>query len=171
MLLMDGRREDASDAKGGLPDDSATTSCAAKACGSTVKWRVEMTTRIERPAVSLAACVEIAERLTPELGNSLRWLATYPDSGAMLIIEGFVRDAELMLVADMPRGSIHRKIRPDDTIQRGRNLIRAHSTSRSGVQRSLLSFSVSLVPDGPESGEIGAVSASLPLSSANVRES
>jgi hypothetical protein len=81
-----------------------------------------MTTGTEPQSLGLAACVEIAERMALELAKSLRWLVTHPGSGAMLVIEGFVRDGELVLVADMPR-------------------------QRAAARRALLSFALPLTPD------------------------
>jgi Sigma-70 region 2 len=61
-----------------------------------------MTTGTGLAAGQLEAFDEIAELLTSSLASALRWLAAHPASGAMLVIEGFVRDNELRLVADMP---------------------------------------------------------------------
>lgn len=110
-----------------------------------------MTRGIATATLKLAACAEIAEQLTPEIGNSLRWLATHPGSGATLVIEGFVRGGELVLVADIPgkpalRGNGNARPKP----------ARKDSSSprpsfRMSTHRGLLNFALSLTPDGRKS--------------------
>jgi hypothetical protein len=127
-----------------------------------------MTTRTDTPAPRLAAFVEIAERLKTELENSLRWLATHPGSGATLVIEGFVRDGELLLVADIPGepgldpGNGSARLEPARTESSSRR-----PTFRTSTDRGLLSFALPLTPDGRKSPlSVGAPAAPL-LSSAS----
>jgi hypothetical protein len=94
-----------------------------------------MTKGTETPAQRHAACVEIAEWLAPELARSLRWLASHPRSGAVLVVEGFVREGELVLVADIPGNP-------------GRQESRSRPPFGMSVRRGLLSFALSLAPNG-----------------------
>lgn len=109
-----------------------------------------MTRRIETPAPSLAACIEIVDRLVPELASSLRWLAEHPGCGAMLVIEGFVRDGELLLVADMPGEPGEARCesdagRPAPAREEPRS---RRPTFRRSVRPGLLRFALPLTGDG-----------------------
>ncbi len=112
-----------------------------------------MKTGTETPAPRLAACLEIAERLTPALASSLRWLATHPGSGAMLVIEGFVHDGELVLVADIPSepGLDPGKGGGERPEPEGREPGSRHPKFTMSARRGLLSFTLSLTPNGRKS--------------------
>jgi hypothetical protein len=123
-----------------------------------------MTTATDTPTPGLTACVEIAERLTTELANSLRWLATHSGSGATLVIEGFVRDGELVLVADIPGEP---GFDPENGSERLEPARKESSSQRpafsTSVHRGLLSFALPLTPDARKSPlSVGAHAAALP---------
>ncbi len=91
---------------------------------------------------------EIAEGLALALANSLRWLAANPHLSATLLIEAFVRNGELRVVADMPRQPA-----PDRRERRRTNGRRPGCGPRgralhSSHDRSLRVFALPLVPPG-----------------------
>jgi len=118
-----------------------------------------MTTTTDTPGPRLAACVEIAERLTTELATSLRWLANHPGSGATLVIEAFVRDGELVLVADFPGSARPKRARKEPSARR--------PTFEASAHRGLLNFALPLTPEGRKSPLSAATPAARLISSAS----
>ncbi len=103
-----------------------------------------MTTTTKTPAPSLETCAEIAERMTTELATSLRWLVNHPGSGATLVIEAFVRDGELVLVADCPGVP---GLDSRNASARREPVRKERPTFRTSAHRGVLSFFLPLTPD------------------------
>jgi RNA polymerase sigma factor (sigma-70 family) len=107
-----------------------------------------MTTGARLAVRQLEACDEVAGLLTSSLASALRWLAAHPGSGGMVVIEGFVRGNELLLVADMPdEAGLGRSngSRMDEGRAGSPPQGRAFSASLSD---GLWSFAVQLTPEG-----------------------